>query len=164
MCGKERAGIEHAEPGLFTGATFALCPTSRTDDAARRRAERLAEAVGARPLWLDAVAHDAAAAAISHLPYLLSVALVRAALDGAGAQTAARLAASGFRDTSRLAASDERMMLDILATNHDAVLVALDRAAAELDALRTHLASGDVAALGPVLTAAAERRRTWMPG
>ena len=164
MCGKEHAGIEHAEPGLFSGATFALCPTRRTDDGARRRAERLVAAVGARPLWLEAGDHDAAVASISHLPYVLAVALVRAALDGEGSETAARLAASGFRDTSRLAASNERMMLDILATNGDAVLAALDRAAAKLDALRAHIAAGDAAALASTLAAAAQRRRSWTPG
>lgn len=163
MCGKEHAGIEHAEPGLFSGATFALCPTRRTDDAARRRAERLVAAIGARPLWLDAGDHDAAVASVSHLPYVLAVALVRAALDGKGSETAARLAASGFRDTSRLAASNERMMLDILATNGDAVLAALDRAAAELDALRALIAGGDAAALAKALAAAAQRRRGWTP-
>ena len=163
MCGKEHAGIEHAEPGIFSGATFALCPTRRTDDVARRRAERLAAAIGARPLWLDAGDHDAAAASISHLPYVLAVALVRAALDGEGSEIAARLAASGFRDTSRLAASNERMMLDILATNGDAVLAALDRVTGELDALREQIAAGDAAALASTLAAAAERRRGWMP-
>lgn len=163
MCGKERAGIEHAEPGLFSGAVFALCPTRRTDDVARRRAERLAAAIGAQPLWLGAGDHDAATASISHLPYVLAVALVRAALDGEGSETAARLAASGFRDTSRLAASDERMMLDILATNGDAVLAALDRVTGELDALRAHIAAGDAATLASTLAAAAERRRGWMP-
>src|SRR5690606_34256941 len=164
MCGKEHAGIEHAEPGLFRGATFALCPTRRTDDVARRRAERLVAAIGARPLWLDPGDHDAAVASISHLPYVLAVALVRAALDGEGSETAARLAASGFRDTSRLAASNERMMLDILATNGDAVLAALDRAAAELDALRAQIAAGDAAALASTLAAAAQRRRGWTAG
>ncbi|HEX7117918.1 MAG TPA: chorismate mutase [Longimicrobiales bacterium] len=160
MCGKEKAGLEHAEAGLFEGATFVLCATDRTDDVARDAAERLVAGVGARPLWLDADAHDAAVAAVSHLPYLLSVSLVRAALDGADGPTA-RLAASGFRDTSRLAASDVRMCLDILATNGDAVLAALDRAAAELDGLRSLLAAGDVDRLAPVLAAAAERRRGW---
>ncbi|HEX6940429.1 MAG TPA: chorismate mutase [Longimicrobiales bacterium] len=160
MCGKENAGLDHADADLFAGATFALCATARTDDAARASVERLVAAVGARPLWLDAAAHDAAVAAASHLPYLLSVSLVRAALDG-GEELAARLAASGFRDTSRLAASDVRMMLDILATNGDAVLAALDRAAGELGALRSLLAAGDLDRLAGALTAAAERRRAW---
>ncbi len=163
MCGKETAGLEHAEPGLFRGATFALCPTARTDAVARETAERFVAAIGARPLWLDAEAHDAAVASVSHLPYLLSVSLVRAAL-GDGEELPGRLAASGFRDASRLAASDVRMVLDILATNADAVLPALERAAATLDALRSHLTAGDLERLAALLAAAADRRRAWAGG
>lgn len=163
MCGKADAGLEHAEPGLFRGATFALCATRRTDAAARERAERLVAGIGAHPLWIDPDAHDEAAAAVSHLPYLLSVALVRSALrDGDGA--AARLAASGFRDASRLAASDVHMFLGILETNTDAVLAALGRAAAALDELRTLLSNGDREGLAAALNAARDRRRAWAGG
>lgn len=167
MCGKEGAGIGHADPALFRGATFALAATERTDEAARERAERLAESVGARPLWIDAALHDAAAAAISHLPYLLSIALVEsafgAAAPGEPADAAARLAASGFRDVSRLAASDDRMMRDILATNADAVHRMVQRATQALSELGALVDGGDERRLAARLSAAAERRRAWMP-
>lgn len=159
MAGKEVAGLKHAEAELFVGATFALCPTQRTDSTARNLAERIANSIGARPLWLDAAEHDTLVAMVSHLPYLLSVTLVRAALTTADPR-AWVLAASGFRDTSRLAASDERMMLDILRTNEAAVRSALAAARKELDALDAALAGEDESALRSLLASAAERRRT----
>lgn len=160
MCGKETGGIDHADPGLFHGATFALCETERTDARARDRAERLVAAVDARPFWIDPEVHDDAVALISHLPYLLSVALVNTALGG-DHEAAPRLAASGFRDTSRLAASDVAMILDVLKTNADTVGRALERTAAALDELRALLAIQDDERLAERLEAAAIRRREW---
>lgn len=162
MAGKEVAGLRHAEAELFTGATFAFCATAGTDETARRQVEQVATALGARPLWLDPVEHDVLVATVSHLPYLLSVALVRAALAG-GNPRAWALAASGFRDTSRLAASDERMMLDILRTNAAALRETLAAARQELDALDAALAAADEEPLRALLTTAAERRRALFP-
>lgn len=160
MCGKEVSGIEHAEATLFRGAVFALCETDRTDETARERAERIVTAIGARPLWISPEAHDRAVAAVSHLPHLLAVTLVLTALDDEDGP-AARLAASGFRDTSRLAASDVRMCLDILRTNREDVLRAVDGAGRILAELRDRLAKGDFEALGSILSSAADRRRAW---
>lgn len=162
MAGKEVAGLRHAEADLFIGATFAFCAGARTDETARAQVEHLATALGARPLWLDPAGHDALVAMVSHLPYLLSVALVRTAL-AADDPRAWQLAASGFRDTSRLAASDERMMLDILRTNVSALRRALAAARAELDALDAALAAGDEGALRALLGPAAEQRRRLFP-
>ncbi|HBY95430.1 MAG: prephenate dehydrogenase/arogenate dehydrogenase family protein [Ardenticatenaceae bacterium] len=162
MAGKEVAGLKNAEAELFIDATFAFCATARTDQMARTQVEQLAVALGARPLWLDPVEHDALVATVSHLPYLLSVALVRAALaaDNPHAWT---LAASGFRDTSRLAASDERMILDILRTNVTALRRALASAREELDALDAALAADDESLLRSLLRPAAEQRRRLFP-
>ncbi|HYN89682.1 MAG TPA: prephenate dehydrogenase [Ardenticatenaceae bacterium] len=159
MAGKESAGLRHAEATLFNGAPFVLCATSRTDERASELAQGLARRVGACPLWLDPREHDALVASASHLPYMVSVALVRAALavDDGRLWT---LAAGGFRDTSRLAASDERMMLDILRTNTDAVRAALRTLREQLDALDSVLAEGDEATLLTLLSQAAARRRT----
>ncbi len=92
MAGKELSGLGAAEASVLHGATFALCPTARTDDAARRVAEQVVAGVGARPLWTDAAAHDEAVARVSHLPYLMAAALAQgAAPDG----LARRLASTG---------------------------------------------------------------------
>lgn len=118
MCGKEEAGIEAAEGTLYEGAVFALTPLTRTSQEALARAKELVEAIGARPLIIEAERHDRLVAAVSHLPYLLAVGLVGLVEEiGAEDELVWTLASSGFRDTSRLAASEVNMMLDILLTN-----------------------------------------------
>lgn len=134
MCGKEVAGILAAEASLYEGAVFVLTPLARTSRQALADARRLAANVGATPLVLDAARHDRLVAAVSHLPYLAAVTLVAAASQVAAEDALAwPLAASGFRDTSRLAASDVTMMYDILATNRDYVGEMLRRYKGELD-------------------------------
>jgi prephenate dehydrogenase len=157
MCGKEVAGFDAADAGLYRGRVFVLCPLERTAPEALAQAERLAAAVGARTLVMDPATHDRAVAAISHLPYAASVALVNA-VDARGDAAAWRLAASGFRDTTRIAACDVEMMLDTLLTNRRAVLAWLDAYAGELDALRRALADEDEAALRAHLDRARARR------
>ena len=172
MCGKETGGFAAAEAGLFEGMNFVLCPLPRTSAAALATATSLAEAIGARVRVLDPVRHDRAVAAISHLPYLAAAGLVNAAASGAatcggatgGAGTggdgslALSLAASGFRDTTRVAASDVDMMLDILLTNRAAVLEWLEAYAGQLAALEALLRDDDEAGLRDLLAAARETR------
>lgn len=158
MCGKEVSGVAHAEAALFRDKVFVLTRLERTPDWALGLARQIVQAVGARPLELDPERHDQLAAAASHLPYLAAAVLVRAA-EGLGDDQVWQIAASGFRDTSRLAASDVTMMTDILLTNRQAITRALERYQAELGALMALLESGDPAALAAFLTAPAERRR-----
>ena len=143
MCGKEASGIEAAEADLYQGATFVLTPLQRTSPEALTLAQELVEAVGARPLVMNAERHDRLVAAVSHLPYLLSVGLVDTAEEVAAEDDLVwELAASGFRDTSRLAASDVTMMLDILLTNSQAVGEMLSRFVRQLDTI-AHLLKTD---------------------
>lgn len=159
MCGKEMAGIAAAEATLYEGAVFPLVPLERTATEALALAEVLVEAVGATPIILDAERHDRLVAAISHLPYLVAAALVRAAADVATQDPLAwTLAASGFRDTSRLAASDVTMMLDILVTNRAPVLEMLRRYQEHLDSLTILLAEGDEEGLRATLEQAWQDR------
>ncbi|MFQ5859744.1 MAG: prephenate dehydrogenase, partial [Anaerolineae bacterium] len=128
MCGKEVSGIWAAEASLYEGAIFPLTPLERTSPTALRLAERLVESIGATPVIIDAGRHDRLVAAVSHLPYLTAVMLVAAAAEIADEDVLAwPLAASGFRDTSRLAASDVTMMHDILITNREHVAEMLHR-------------------------------------
>ena len=157
MCGKEVAGFAAAEAALFHQRPFVLCPISRTAPAALELARSLALAIGARPVVLDPALHDRAVGAISHLPYALAVTLMT--VVNAGRTPAAwSLAASGFRDTSRVAGSDVSMMLDILLTNREAVVEWLDAFAVPLAELRSELDRIDEAALRERLTAARENR------
>jgi prephenate dehydrogenase len=157
MCGKEVSGIAHAEADLYRGKTFVLTPLARTSSAALALAQELIETLGARPLILSADRHDALAAVSSHLPYVVAAALMRAAESLEDDQLWA-LAASGFRDTSRLAASDVTMMTDILLTNRAAILDALTRYRHELDTLIALIDASDPDALHAALVPAQSRR------
>jgi prephenate dehydrogenase len=157
MCGKEIAGFAAAEANLYQDRPFVLCPLERTTPATLERARSLALAIGARPMIVDPHDHDCAVAAISHLPYAVAATLVRT-VDTSGDELAWALASSGFRDTTRVAASDIDMMLDTLLTNRGAVLDWLDAFADQLAILRAALTDGDEAGLREQLTAAQIRR------
>ena len=155
MCGKETSGLSAAEPTLYQGAPWMLVPLARTSPAALTLARELAEGVGARPMVLNADRHDRLVAAISHLPYALAVALVLATAEMANEDDMVwQMAASGFRDTSRLAGSDVDMMLDILMTNRAAVGDALTRASAQMRLLAGLIAGGDERRLRALLASA----------
>ncbi len=147
MAGKEHGGFANAEAGLFSGAPFVLTPLARTTQRARNFALAVVDAVGARPLWLDAKTHDRYAAAISHLPYLTSLALALATPP-----EATTMAGPGFRSATRLAATPPQMMLDILLTNRRAVLDALSRFRRTLDALENALIAEEEEELRALLT------------
>jgi prephenate dehydrogenase len=157
MCGREVSGFSQADVNLYRDRTFVLTPPGYSSVQALALVYELVEAVGAVPLVMSADRHDTLVAVVSHLPYAVAVALMRVALDNPddGLWT---LAASGFRDTSRLAASDVAMMTDILLTNRDAVLSALDSYRHEIDALAAAVESGDVAALRAAITDVQSKR------
>ncbi len=123
MCGKEVTGLDAADATLYQNKTWVLTRTHRTDDASFVAVKALAEAAGASTIELEAQRHDHLVSLISHLPYAVSTALMQT-VDAASMNddVVYRVAASGFRDTTRIAASDVSMMLDILMNNADAVL------------------------------------------
>ena len=162
MTGKETAGYEAAEPGLYRGATWVLSPLPRTSQDTIDLSLELVNAVGAKPVVLEPERHDNLVAAISHLPFLLASALVHT-VDQTGVldPTVWRLAAGGFRDTSRVAASDTRMFMDILMTNREAVLAQLCTFQAQIDELRSLLAYSDEDALRSKLAHSQKLRAEW---
>ncbi len=161
MCGKEVAGIWAAEASLYEGAIFPLVPLERTSSEALALAECLVESIGATPLIIDARRHDRLVAAISHLPYLTAVMLVSAAAEVAREDPLAwPLAASGFRDTSRLAASDVTMMHDILLTNREHVGEMLHRYRRHLSRVIELIENGDEDKLRAVLEQAWQDRHS----
>lgn len=157
MCGKEVAGIRYAERDLYRGKVFVLTPLERTSARATRLVKEMIEVIGSVPLILLPERQDALVAATSHLPYLTACALMCALLSKNDEQFWS-VAASGFRDTSRLAASDLTMMMDILLTNRAAVLESLKDYRAELDRLFSLLESGDEAGLRAALEPAQQKR------
>ncbi|MFV1857802.1 MAG: prephenate dehydrogenase [Anaerolineales bacterium] len=159
LCGKERAGFSEAEAGLFSGNLFVLTPCSRTTPSALALAEQIVVALGASVRQMEAARHDRLLAAASHLPYLLAAALMGSAESfGRRDPELWDLVASGFLSTSRLAASDLTMMIDILTTNQDMVQEALSRAQAELEQLRKLLAEGEAGPLRGYLEPVQRRR------
>ena len=133
MAGKERSGVDAADATLYRGCRWCLTPTPATSPATLARMEGLVDRLGGRPALLDAERHDAAVAAISHLPLLAATALTLTAGSHPDWEIARELAAGGFRDSTRVASGDPRMARDICLTNAQPVLDALD---AYLDALR----------------------------
>jgi prephenate dehydrogenase len=165
MCGKETGGLSAAEPGLYRGCTFVLCPLDRTSAEAQAVVAEMVAFIGARALVLDPARHDRLVAAISHLPYLAACALVDYVSDVAMTDPIVwEVAAGGFRDSSRVAASDVDMLIDILLTNRAAVLASVDRYVERLTGLRAGLAVGDEAGLRAALAAIANERRQWGRG
>jgi len=131
----------------------------RTSSEALMLAQELVEAVGAQPLLMDAVRHDRLVAAVSHLPYLLSVGLVATTEEVAAEDELVwELVASGFRDTSRLASSDVTMMLDILVTNRQAVGETLSRFANRLNTIAHLLEASDEEGLRSSMEQVRKRR------
>ena len=133
MAGREASGFAAAEAALFEGRPWVVVPGAFARDEDVDRVERLAGAVGARPLRLSAAEHDAAVAAVSHLPLVAAVALVEA-VAGADDWAASRgLAAGGWSGMTRLAMGDPEMGAGILATNREAVVARLRDYRAAID-------------------------------
>ncbi len=159
MCGKEVAGMAAAEAELFKDAPWIVTPLPRTDPAATQLIEEMAQAIKAKPQTIGAQRHDKLVATISHLPYTLAATLTLTAKNVAEADPAVwDVAASGFRDTSRVAASDVTMMLDILLTNQEAVGQRLAEAREQLDNFAAALAAGDEESLRAMMDVAAAQR------
>jgi len=142
MAGKETSGIEAADGDLFKGCTYCLIAGRGATKEARAGVMGLVRQIGANPIFIDASEHDSLVAGISHLPLLISVALVAATTKSPLWPTMARLAASGFRDLTRLASGDPRMSRDICLTNREPILHWIDGYIEELSMLRRLVSQG----------------------
>jgi prephenate dehydrogenase len=143
MAGSELRGVEHAREGLFDGAVYALTPDERTDPQALEVLVELIRAIGANQLLAEPSSHDAAVALISHLPQLLSTSLVSLPEATASNTLAHQLAASGWRDMTRLAASSWTIWRDSCTTNQTNIANALELMIERLKDVREAVASGD---------------------
>ena len=154
MAGAEHSGIDHADPLLFENAVYALClPGDTKEDALEGPLAPLVDLIeeaGGRPLVLDATRHDRLVAAVSHVPQLLSVALVNLVADTdkePDENLALQLAGGGFRDMTRIAASPFEMWRDVLVGNEGAIHDTLSRFRRLLREMRNRLIEGDLDAL-----------------
>jgi prephenate dehydrogenase len=165
MAGSHENGAAHATADLFVGATYLLTPTPRTDPGAYRRLHGLVGAVGARVLAVSPDRHDALVAVVSHLPQLAATTLMNLASERAQDEHAGLLllAAGGFRDATRVAASNPDLWLDICAENREAIVAVLDDYRERIGALRSVLDVGDQGSLRRSLADARAARRA-LPG
>jgi prephenate dehydrogenase len=149
MAGSEQSGYRVSRRDLFRGATVILTPTERTDSHAVKRVGAFWEALGGRLVLLDPVTHDRATAAISHLPHLVADALVDAVvrMDPRFFEVAGR----GFKDTTRIAASDARVWREIFQENRAGLREALGAFRAALDELERLIDAGDATAIEAAL-------------
>jgi prephenate dehydrogenase len=128
MAGSERSGVEAADPLLFSDRVYALCPYPDTPSNALLTMIELVDSLLALPITIDPEEHDCIMAMVSHVPQLMAVALMHAALAGDAEHAMLdKLAGRGFLDMTRLAASDYGMWKGILETNAEAIGQAIDR-------------------------------------
>jgi prephenate dehydrogenase len=156
MAGREVSGPDAATASLFNGATWVIA-TDGAVEADLDAVEAIVASLGARPTRMTAADHDAAVAAISHLPQLVASSLVGLAGDHPEAMN---LAAGSFRDLTRVAGSDPALWLDVLAANREEVLAAIGELQGRLSALAELVSTGDAEELGRRLAASREVRRS----
>jgi prephenate dehydrogenase len=143
MAGRELSGIQAAEAGLFNDCTYCLIPGEQSSTEGIAQLGEIVVQLGAHPLVLDAVRHDHLVAGVSHLPFMLSSALVHCLSRQENWNELTTLAAGGFRDMSRLAAGSPTMYRDICATNKGEIVHWLDALVSELGNIRSLLAGND---------------------
>jgi prephenate dehydrogenase len=145
MAGREQSGYDAADPTLFDGCTWVVTPTETAQQEVFEPWVSAVRALGATVEVMDPADHDHTVAWISHLPFALSAALVRAASAAPEWSDAQRLASSGFRDMSRLAGGDPEMYAAIVQTNPSAMLNALAALMKELERLARTVRKPDTA-------------------
>jgi len=161
MAGKETSGIEAADADLFIGCTYCLMPGRSATKEATDKVEGLVRQIGAKPLFIDASEHDMLVAAVSHLPMVISSALVSMATKSPLWDDMSKLAATGYRDLTRLASGSPEMSRDICLTNREFILRWIDEYSKELEKFR-HLISEGSEELGEAFLQARERREGWL--
>ncbi len=161
MAGSERSGPDAADARLFQGATWVLTPTAATDDDVLPRLSTLLRRLGARVVALPPKRHDELVAIVSHLPQVVASVLADVAADAVEATGDAVLsvAGGGYRDTTRIAASDPALWVPILAGNRSAILDALQAYEQRLGRVRAALADGDLDQIATILARASAARR-----
>jgi prephenate dehydrogenase len=161
IAGKEVAGIEHADAKLYQERRTILTPLPKTGIHRLQAAHDVWTAVGSHVSTMTPEAHDATFAAVSHLPHMLAFAAVNAITSQAQGAAFLDMAGPGFRDFSRIAASDPAVWRDILSANHAEVLSQVAHFRTALDKFENALKQGDNAALEHLIQQASDIRSAW---
>ncbi|BCN39459.1 prephenate dehydrogenase [Alicycliphilus denitrificans] len=164
ITGREVSGVEHADASLYHGRQVILTPTERTLTAQLRRAEELWTQLGARVSSMSPESHDAAFAAVSHLPHMLAFAMLSSINAQPNANELLALAGPGFRDFTRIAASDPKMWRDILRANRDEVLAQSRLFKQALQGLEDAMQADSDQPLEDLITLASHTRAHWRMG
>jgi len=161
ICGKEVSGVKNADVDLYTGKKVILKPLPETAPAQVALARQLWQALGSHVSQMSPEAHDAAYAAVSHLPHLLAFAMMHSLKGQDQGEHYMALAGSGFRDFTRIAASEPAMWRDILLANRDELLAQSHLFQQSLQALEQLITAGDARQLHGAITQASEARTRW---
>ncbi|BAL94730.1 prephenate dehydrogenase [Rubrivivax gelatinosus] len=164
IAGKELAGIGHADAALYAGRQVILTPLPQTAPDLVQKATDVWSAIGAQVLKMTPENHDAAFAAVSHLPHLLAFAYFSSVVGQPAGRDFLSLAGPGFRDFTRIAASNPEMWRDVLTANREEILKQSQRFRQSLDAFEQLMLSGNTDALETMIRAAAEGRAGWQMG
>jgi prephenate dehydrogenase len=161
IAGKEVAGVENADADLFTGKQVILTPIERTLPMQLQKAVDLWAGLGCRVQRMSPEAHDAAFAAVSHLPHLIAFALMNAITGQPAGADFLSLAGPGFRDFTRIAASDPQVWRDIMISNREELLAQSKLFQRNLQALELMISSGNPEALEDLIDQASLARANW---
>jgi prephenate dehydrogenase len=161
IAGKEASGIAHADATLYSGRQVILTPLPQTSPELVQKATDAWAGIGAQVLRMTPENHDAAFAAVSHLPHMLAYAYFTSVARQPAGRDYLSLAGPGFRDFTRIAASDVTMWRDILMSNREEILKQTQRFRTTLDAMEHAMKSGNLEALEDMIRSASEARSGW---
>jgi prephenate dehydrogenase len=161
IAGKEVSGIAHADASLYAGRQVILTPLPKTQPELIQRATDVWAAIGAQVLRMTPENHDAAFAAVSHLPHVLAFAFFNAVARQPAGRDYLSLGGPGFRDFTRIAASNPAVWRDILMANREEVLKQTQRFRHALDAMEHVISTENTEALEELIRSASDARSGW---
>ncbi len=164
ITGKEVSGVDHADPDLYTGKTVILTPIDRTQVSQLKRANDVWQALQCNVIQMSPDAHDAAFAAVSHLPHLIAFALMNGITGQQNGKDFLALAGPGFRDFTRIAASDPKMWRDVLLANKQELLDQSRSFQRALQAMELMISNSNGEALEESIGNASRARAGWRMG
>jgi prephenate dehydrogenase len=164
VTGKEASGVEHSDPDLYGGRQVVLTPIERTQVVQLNKARELWQALGCHVIQMSPQAHDAAFAAISHLPHLMAFALINSIASQPNGNDFLSLAGPGFRDFTRIAAAEPKMWRDILLANRQELLEQAEFFRRTLQAMEQLIDAGKGDVLEELIANASQLRANWRMG
>ncbi len=165
LAGSETPGPDHADAEIFKERPYCIVPRPGASNQGVQTIMDIASAIGAKPFFIDADEHDSFVAAVSHLPFVLSAALIGSTSKSPQWGDISHLASSGFRDVSRLASGDSTMHRDVCATNKEGIVYWIDELIVELERIKGIINKEDSSQeLHDLFEKAFVEREKWLDG